>query len=544
MTERILKMPRLGETMEEGKIAGWLIKPGERFRRGDAIIEIETDKTVAEYPALGDGILNETLASTGDVLTVGAPLARIDIGLGPDWTAADGDTDAEKPASTDTAQALETRIGLIETDLEMPRLGETMEEGRIVKWLKTPGEAFTRGEAIIEIETDKTVAEFPALTDGTLLGILHGEGDMVTVGDAIARIRIAAPDVPPPTHPAPPQAENIGASPTIGMHQPQRPVAPTDSGHGPVRATPLARRLARQNGLNIRQLMGTGRRARIEEADVLAAIGGAATRPATTTATQGALFADLPRGRMAYLDNQSGTDKPILLLHGFAGDRTAWAAVAAGLRRAGRRVLIPDLPAHGLTKIDAASVDDLSTDLGTFLDQVASRQSVQIVAHSLGAVAAIDLASALPGRVSGLDLITPAGLGLEIDADFIFGMANAKAPGEIAHLLRRLTVNRLELSPAALGELAQDLARGRLVTLADSIVGSAGQTVDRLGRLNKLAEAIPVRILAGIEDRIIPWRHAMSVSPRVALHLFSRSGHMPQWDQPGDVIDIILSGTR
>ncbi|MER8829530.1 acetoin dehydrogenase dihydrolipoyllysine-residue acetyltransferase subunit [Mesorhizobium sp. M0938] len=542
MTERILKMPRLGETMEEGKVAGWLIKPGDRFRRGDAIIEIETDKTVAEYPALGDGILNETLASTGDVLVVGAPLARIDIGAGPDWTAADGDTDAEKPPSADTAPALEkNNTGLIETELEMPRLGETMEEGRIVKWLKAPGEAFTRGEAIIEIETDKTVAEFPALTDGTLVDILHGEGDMVTVGDAIARIRTVASHVPGSTHPAAPSVENIGASPGIGDHQPR---APIDLGHGPVRATPLARRLARQNGLDIRQLLGTGRRARIEKADVLAAIGGATIRPAITAATQDVLFAELPRGKMAYLDNRTGTGKPILLLHGFAGDRTTWATVAAGLRRTGRRVLIPDLPAHGLTEIGAASADDLSVDLEAFLDRVASRQSVQIVAHSLGAVAAIDLASALPGRVGCLDFITPAGLGLEIDADFIFGMANAKTPGEIAHLLRRLTVGRLELSPAALGELAQDLARGRLVALADSILGPAGQTVDRLGRVNRLAEAIPIRILAGIEDRIIPWRHAMSVSPRVALHLFARSGHMPQWDQPGEVVDIILSGTR
>ncbi len=77
MTERILKMPRLGETMEEGKIVGFLVNPGDSFKRGDSIIEIETDKTVAEFPALGDGTLHEWIGSVGDHVVVGAPLARI-----------------------------------------------------------------------------------------------------------------------------------------------------------------------------------------------------------------------------------------------------------------------------------------------------------------------------------------------------------------------------------------------------------------------------------------------------------------------------------
>ena len=72
----------------------------------------------------------------------------------------------------------------------MPRLGETMEEGRIVRWLKAAGQAFERGEAILEVETDKTVAEFPALRSGTLVEILRGEDETVSVGEAIARIQV------------------------------------------------------------------------------------------------------------------------------------------------------------------------------------------------------------------------------------------------------------------------------------------------------------------------------------------------------------------
>ena len=124
MTERILKMPRLGETMEEGKIVGFLVKPGDSFKRGDSIIEIETDKTVAEFPALGDGTLHEWIGSVGDHVVVGAPLARIDIGVGPDWTDEGGESTPVSEESTDD---------FVVTELDMPRLGETMEEGRIVR---------------------------------------------------------------------------------------------------------------------------------------------------------------------------------------------------------------------------------------------------------------------------------------------------------------------------------------------------------------------------------------------------------------------------
>lgn len=229
MTERILKMPRLGETMDEGKVVGWLIQPGDAFKRGDPIIEIETDKTIAEFPALGDGRLHDIIAVVGETVAVGQPLARIDISIGPDWTAEDGDMPADEPAAHVPA------MGLVETDLDMPRLGETMEEGRVAKWLKAPGDSFARGEAIIEIETDKTIAEFPALMDGTLVSILRGDGDMVTVGEPIARIAIAASDAP--------EANVIAAAAPVAP-----PVAPPAQAEtrpratigGPVRATPVA----------------------------------------------------------------------------------------------------------------------------------------------------------------------------------------------------------------------------------------------------------------------------------------------------------------
>lgn len=527
MTERILKMPRLGETMDEGKVVGWLIQPGDAFKRGDPIIEIETDKTIAEFPALGDGTLHDIIAVVGETVEVGQPLARIDIGIGPDWTAEDGETPAEDPAAPASAS------GLVETDLDMPRLGETMEEGRVAKWLKAPGDSFARGEAIIEIETDKTIAEFPALMDGTLVSILRGDGEMVTVGEPIARIAIAASDAPET------KAVEVEAPVAAAIAAPVQANIRQRASGDPVRATPVARRLARLHGVDLQTVSGTGRRARVEKADVLATLSDT-PRPGGK-APDGVLFAHLPRGRMAYLDTGASAGRTLLLLHGFAGDRTTWAAIVSGLKRAGHRVLVPDLPGHGLTEIAASSAPDLSADLAAFLQRVAPSGPVDIVAHSLGSVAAVDFAVTATDRLGSLTLLAPAGLGPEIDGDFVHGMARATVAGEVSHLLRRLSVNPVQLSDGALAALAADLGRGRLAALAGAIAGPSGQKVDSLAKLETVAASVETRVIVGLDDRIIPWRHVTSVSPRVAVHFLSRSGHMPQWDQPKDVLDILLS---
>ena len=85
MTDLVLTMPRLGETMEEGTIAAWLVAPGAAFRRGEAILELETDKTVVEYPALGDGVMGAALVGPGDVVPVGAPIAHVTVANPQDW---------------------------------------------------------------------------------------------------------------------------------------------------------------------------------------------------------------------------------------------------------------------------------------------------------------------------------------------------------------------------------------------------------------------------------------------------------------------------
>lgn len=494
MTKRTLTMPRLGETMEEGTIVGWLVAPGQKFQRGAAILEIETDKTVVEYPALGDGVVEATLVAAGDRVSVGAPIAVVTVTASEDWESDEAGGPAQ--ATPDAATAI----------LAMPRLGETMTEGVIIRWLVAEGAAYARGQAILEIETDKTAAEVPALSDGKLIKILAAEGTRQPVGAPIAEVigEVEAPVRAP--------AVSVAAPPA-----PSPKVPASVSSGGRRRATPLARRIAREAGIALDGIQGSGRRGRIERRDV------EQSRPG------------LVAGRIAF-DKLGDKGETFLLIHGFAGDRSSWVATASGIARAGHTAIVPDLPSHGASEAEAQGLDELVEALSTFAAGLPGR--LHLVGHSLGGAVATGLATRLGPKAASLTLIAPAGIGREIDGSFILGMAEATTAGEVAHLLRLLGPKADGLSDQALAETAAQLARGRLKALAQALVGPQGQKIDIVRQLVKLAEAMPVRALIGTEDRVIPAAQAFNLPPAVAVHFLS-AGHMPHWDLPRESISLI-----
>jgi len=406
--------------------------------------------------------------------------------------------------------------------LTMPRLGETMEEGTIVGWLVKPGEAFQRGAPLLEVETDKTVVEYPALGDGTLEEVLVKEGDRVSVGAPIARVKVSGSDdwedeAATPSQPAPLPAETTQIAA-------QNMTAPSEAENFRLRATPPARRLARQTGLELKNIPGTGRRGRIERRDV-EAFAGAAPRRQKNLA-----------GSIAFETVGEGS-KSFLLIHGFAGDRSAWAALASGLARADSRVILPDMPSHGETEAEAETFDDLVAGMSAFAETLDG--PVHLVGHSLGAAVAVDVAAHLARKAASLTLIAPAGAGREINADFIHGMARAQTAAEVAHLLRLLGAKGGEISDEMLAAMAAELRRGRLKPLAAAVAAREGsQRIDILRALSALSSALPVRALIGTEDRIIPPSHAFNLPSRVAVH-FLRAGHMPQWDAPREVLALL-----
>ncbi len=390
--------------------------------------------------------------------------------------------------------------------LTMPRLGETMEEGTIASWLIAPGATFRRGEAILELETDKTVVEYPALGDGMLVETLVGPGDVVTVGAPIAHVSVANPQDWQDVVKAPVPVAPV-ATKTIATTEP----VPQSREGTPLRATPVARRMAREAGVSLDSLTGTGRRGRIEAADVLQGGGrGAGTKGQPT----------------------------FVLIHGFAGDASTWSLLSAALARAGQSVIAPDLPGHGTNPAAAASPDDLVA--GVLRDLANRAGPLHLIGHSLGAWVAVQAALALGPRVAALTLIAPAGAGREISEIFVRGMAEVATAGELRHLLTLLGPKGGTLSQPMLEAMAAELSRGRLRDLAVAIAGPNGQRIDILRGLTELPAAVAVRAVIGTADQIIPAQQAMNLPPRVAVH-FLPAGHMPHWDAPAEVAGLILN---
>lgn len=500
----------MGETMEVGRVVAWLKKPGEAFERGETIAEIETDKVTVEMPALDAGRLIEILAPEGAEVAVGEPLGRYDLKKGD---AAD--------------EAAPRSVALV--DMVMPRMGETMEEGRVSAWLKQPGEKFRRGEVVTEIETDKVTVEMPALTDGELVEILVQPGESASVGAPIARYSpvagVAAPMQLPPAY-----AAEVSAPPPV------RTIVRAQTGDR-LRATPAARRLARQAGLNITMATGSGRRGRVERADIERALEGSPAVVTTLSSVPEPRYVDLPQGRMAYREwGSESARRTVLFFHGFSADAGTWAPVASALARSGTRVIAPDLPSHGSTGFDATGFDAVCAAAMSFVEAVGPASS-DVVAHSMGAAVAARLTAARQLRVGALTLIAPAGLGPEIDADFIHGVAGVTTDGALAHLLRRLARRPPQLSRAQLGGMVRDFAKGRLKELAADLAAHGRQGVDIVPDLAAIPD--PLRIIWGLEDRIIPWTQVAAAPSRAAIHLISDAGHMPQWDKPEELAALL-----
>jgi len=362
------------------------------------------------------------------------------------------------------------------TAITMPKWGLTMTEGTVVGWLKQQGQSIAEGEQLLEIETTKITNVMEASTGGILRRIVAPAGATLPVGALLA---VAAPE-----EVAEGQIDNFIAGFAV----------PEPSAEAAVDAETVSPRELEAAGLRLR-----------------------------------------------YLALGEGDSVPVLLLHGFGADLNTWMFTQPALAE-GRRVIALDLPGHGgsAKQVDQAG----SQSLAAVIDQALNALGVErahLVGHSMGGGIAIAFALRQPERVATLSLIASASLGPEINAAFIDGFVRATRRREAMEVLGLLVhdpalvsrtmvedvlrYKRLDGVPAALTAIAEEWFPGgrQHADLGDAVA----------------ALKLPVQILWGREDRIIPVAHAEALASRLPVHILEQTGHLPHMEKAGEVNRLI-----
>jgi pyruvate dehydrogenase E2 component (dihydrolipoamide acetyltransferase) len=279
-----LKLPELGENITQGTVTKILVKTGDTIKKGQNILELETDKAVLEVPSTSDGVIGDILIKNGAVVKVGQPIFTLSGGSVIASEAKQSVTGDQKIATSpsaprnDMASKPTATIPGGVSEMVLPALGENIEKGTVTKVLVKVGDTLKKGQNILEIETDKAVLEVPAAAAGLIKEILIKAGTVIKVGQPIFKIEgDASASSTPAAAPVAAPVKEIATPNKAGlaMTQPNKVEAIGPLGTVsplPIRkdipAAPSARLLARELGIDIGQVPGSGRGGRISIEDV------------------------------------------------------------------------------------------------------------------------------------------------------------------------------------------------------------------------------------------------------------------------------------
>jgi pyruvate dehydrogenase E2 component (dihydrolipoamide acetyltransferase) len=282
----IINMPRLSDTMEEGVVAKWLKSVGDKIEEGDILAEIETDKATMEFESFHEGVLLYIGIQEGETSPVDVLLAIIGE-EGEDISAIINES--SEPEKTEPKEAVieETTSKTVSAGaaaipagvqvIMMPRLSDTMTDGTVAAWLKKVGDAVEEGDMLAEIETDKATMEFECFYEGTLLYIGVQEGETAPVDSLLTIIGPAGTDISA-------LVANGGAGSTGEEIEPSEKKeakkeeevvetkttanTTTNNSGGRIFASPLAKKIAADKGINLADVKGSGENGRIIKKDV------------------------------------------------------------------------------------------------------------------------------------------------------------------------------------------------------------------------------------------------------------------------------------
>ena len=395
-------------------------------------------------------------------------------------------------------------------EMPLPRLGETMEEGRIALLVKKPGEKFRRGETILEVESDKTTVEVPAIQDGVLVEWLVSLEDMVPVESAIARIEIEGAAVA--------EVKKASATKTAKDLSVVRPLqSPTTvmTGSRP-RASTAARASARKSGIDLSRIVGTGRNGRIQRTDLVQ----------SKTPARATYHVETPHGQifMREWPAQSPHRGEVLLIHGLFADSQSFVTLGRKLAARGYTVRAVDLPGHGETHSSATTVSEIIAAIAATL----SNAKQHIIGHSFGAVIATNLAH----RAQSLTLLCPGGTGEEINGEFFSAMLAGEVDQALPYLGEKIP---LEAVTGLKNQVA--VSGSQLKSIVGGIANGNRQTVSILASLTALS--IPVTAVYMRDDAVIPSHHAMNLPPNVSVCFIPGASHLPHWRDPDFIVSLI-----
>lgn len=283
----VITMPRLSDTMTEGKVSKWHKKVGDAVKEGDILAEIETDKAVQDFESEINGTLLYIGVDEGAQAPVDSVLAIIgkegeDISSLTSGGAATEEKKSEEESKTENEEtSVETAQEASAADIPegvevitMPRLSDTMTEGKVAKWQKNVGDTVKEGDILAEIETDKAVQDFESEFNGTLLYQGVGEGDAAEVDKILAIIGPAGTDVSAIVSgggktAAAPKANAENSAKTQAPAEDKNESAPVAASTGDrVAISPLARKIAQDKGIDFASIKGSGENGRIVKKDV------------------------------------------------------------------------------------------------------------------------------------------------------------------------------------------------------------------------------------------------------------------------------------
>ena len=407
----------------------------------------------------------------------------------------------------------------------VPQVGQDLTEAKIVELHVKLGDRVKKGDLVAVVESEKASFEVEAFAEGFVISLPYKVNDWAPVLEPLMLLGaegevVAATDAPAIT--AVPVAATTASAPASTPIPGPAPVA------GELRASPAARVAATNKGLDITAIAGTGPAGAVVLRDITAA-------PA---------LAKIPGG-VNLRTLQSGQGAPVIFIHGFGADLSAWRPLV-GRFNLGVPMMALDLPGHGAsTGHSVTSFDDIVAIVGDALRSLPG--GVHLVGHSVGAAVAMALTARGDLDVRSLTLLSPAGLGPSVDGAFVEGFLAAQTEAALAAWMRRLVHDPAMLAPV--------LVRATQAARADTGLVSAQRKVARAlfeggTQLFSTAAALrsypgPCTVIVGRDDAIMSAAEiAAAIPPQAALHRLPGVGHLPQIEAADRVVTLICRTVR